>query len=56
MTEQKEVDHSCPECDGTGQDTGMKPIRLGEKIEFCPCTNAVDRAKSKRPPTEAAFL
>lgn len=48
MTEQKEVDHSCPECDGTGQDTGMKPIRLGEKIEFRPCTKCGGSGKIKK--------
>ncbi|MBR0826730.1 hypothetical protein JQ596_14365 [Bradyrhizobium manausense] len=28
---------SCPECDGTGQDRGMRPMHLGEKTEFRPC-------------------
>jgi hypothetical protein len=31
MTDQKEVERNCPECDGTGQDRGMHPVRVGEK-------------------------
>lgn len=38
MTDQKEVERNCPECDGTGQDRGMHPVRLGETNEFRPCT------------------
>ncbi|MBR0718187.1 hypothetical protein [Bradyrhizobium liaoningense] len=37
MNEPKK-DVSCPECDGTGQERGMRPVQLGEKIEFRPCT------------------
>lgn len=34
MTDQKDVERNCPECDGTGQDRGMHPVRLGERNEF----------------------
>ena len=38
MTDQKEVERDCPECDSTGQDRNMRPVRLGEKNDFQPCT------------------
>lgn len=47
MTDPKEVERNCPECDGTGQDRGMKPIRLGEKNEFGPCTKCGGSGKIK---------
>jgi hypothetical protein len=28
----------CRECDGTGNDAGMKPVPLGGKSDFRPCT------------------
>lgn len=37
MNEPKK-DMSCPECDGTGQERGMHPVHLGEKIAFRVCT------------------
>ena len=47
MTEPKEVERSCPECDGTGRDAGMKPVRLGEKTAFRPCTKCGGSGKIK---------
>ncbi|TPQ33373.1 hypothetical protein C2U70_19435 [Bradyrhizobium guangdongense] len=37
MNEPKK-DTICPECDGTGQERGMRPVHLGEKIAFRACT------------------
>jgi DnaJ-class molecular chaperone len=37
-TETKSDEVKCPECDGTGNDAGMKPVRLGAKLEHRPCT------------------
>ncbi|MCK1387197.1 hypothetical protein [Bradyrhizobium sp. 21] len=48
MTEQKDVEFNCAECDGTGRDTGMKPARLGEKIEFRPCTKCGGSGKIRK--------
>ncbi|SFU63255.1 hypothetical protein [Bradyrhizobium arachidis] len=47
MSEQKDVEHNCPECDGTGRDSGMKPMHLGEKVEFRPCTRCGGSGKIK---------
>lgn len=47
MTDQKEVERDCPECDGTGRDTGMKPIQFGEKIQHRPCTKCSGSGKIK---------
>lgn len=37
MNEPKK-DVSCPDCDGTGQERGMRPVHLGEKLAFRVCT------------------
>ena len=47
MSEQKDVEHNCPECDGTGRESGMKPMHLGEKVEFRPCTRCGGSGKIK---------
>ena len=47
MTDQKDVERNCPECDGTGQDRGMHPVRLGEKNEFRPCSRCGGSGKVK---------
>ena len=47
MTEQKEIERNCPECDGTGQERGMQPVRLGAKNEFRPCTKCGGSGKIK---------
>ncbi|MBR1090441.1 hypothetical protein JQ621_23490 [Bradyrhizobium manausense] len=47
MTDQKEVERNCPECDGTGQERGMHPVRLGETNEFRPCTKCGGSGKIK---------
>ncbi|WP_157083541.1 hypothetical protein [Bradyrhizobium manausense] len=47
MTDQNDVERNCPECDGTGQDRGMHPVRLGEKNEFRPCTKCGGSGKIK---------
>lgn len=47
MTEPKDVERNCPECDGTGQDAGMKPARLGEKMAFRPCAKCGGSGKVK---------
>ncbi|HEV2157090.1 zinc finger domain-containing protein [Bradyrhizobium sp.] len=48
MTDQKDAEHDCPECDGTGQERGMQPIRLGEKRELRPCTKCGGSGKIKQ--------
>ena len=48
MADQKDVERNCPECDGTGQDRGMHPVRLGEKNEFRPCTRCGGSGKIKQ--------
>ncbi|WP_407193810.1 zinc finger domain-containing protein [Bradyrhizobium sp. STM 3566] len=48
MTEtEKEIESTCPECDGTGQDRAMHPVRLGEKNEFRPCAKCGGSGKIK---------
>ena len=47
MTDKKQVERNCPECDGTGQDRGMTPVRLSEKNEFRPCTKCGGSGKTK---------
>lgn len=47
MTDQKDVERDCPECDGTGQERGMHPVRLGSKNEFRPCTKCGGSGKIK---------
>ena len=39
------------ECDGTGNDAGMKPVQLGEKLNHRPCTKCggSGRVKESRP-------
>jgi DnaJ-class molecular chaperone len=47
---QKEVERNCPECDGTGEQgehEGMQPVRLGEKLDFRPCTTCGGSGKIK---------
>ena len=54
----------CRECDGTGNDAGMKPVQLGGKFDFRPCTKcggsgrvtesrAISRPEEE--PTKSAF-
>lgn len=47
MTDQKETERDCPECDATGQDRSMKPVRLGEKIDFRPCARCGGSGKMR---------
>jgi len=47
-TEPKSEDVKCPECDGTGNDAGMKPVRLGEKLDHRPCTKCGGSGRVKR--------
>ncbi|MCK1394851.1 hypothetical protein [Bradyrhizobium sp. 1] len=49
MTDQVEVERDCPECDATGQDRSMKPVRLGEKNDFRPCPKCGGSGKVKEP-------
>lgn len=49
----------CRECDGTGNSAGMKPVQLGGKLEFGPCTKCggsgrVNESRPMRPPMEAS--
>jgi hypothetical protein len=60
MTGQKDVEHICPECDGTGQERGMHPVRLGETNEFRACTKCggsgkIEIAIEPKPRADASF-
>ncbi len=48
MTDQKEAEHNCPECDGTGQERGMQPMRLGERREPRPCAKCGGSGRIKQ--------
>lgn len=53
MNEPKK-DVTCSECDGTGQDRGMRPVHLGEKVEFRPCTRCGGSGRIKASRAAAA--